>query len=74
MAAKRARRFFLRDSYSGARSEVKKVFALFDAKGEFYDAYSSPEKAKHDAVGPRFRPRSTIVPLSFGKQTEIEGG
>jgi hypothetical protein len=65
------RRLSLRDSYSGTFTDAAVLWGLFDAKGHLFGMYGSLTEAEHDAVGPIFRPRFTVVRYRAGRRTEF---
>lgn len=53
----------------------RRLWALFDSKGEMAGTYDTYQEADADAVGPRFRPRYSVraydlVPVKQVKERE----
>ena len=42
------------------RKPPRRLWALFDSKGEMAGTYDTYQEADNDAVGPRFRPRYSV--------------
>lgn len=55
---------------------AKSLFALYDNKGKLFSTFTDQQEAAEDAVGPRFRPYSTIREYTLvpKKHKRVVGG